>query len=481
MPDSPLPRPPYSRESKLGVNMDYASRSSTLFSVPSVYVSSSLTIQVTGADTNTASGDGCFTTIQESSLAIPEDWTMCVHPQGWVYFYNHSLSIVTDQNIRLPDVLRMTQESYSGYPLSELLEGMEVHLHVQAQKIAQKFEGNNGGIATFNLTINHNNCVASYEIADVMGDNSYRLGPKRLNRCRRLYWNYLWNHPSHVLTPARAVEDATDALTWFYTDNLISGVRSTVPFSKPECEELSRVVREISCPGNEKSIAKTVFLAWLLREVCSYRDAENWGQLTQKESQVFRREKLASNHSAYQPPPVILTILNFVINILCFGIPHTYRAHVKITSEYRGRLSSVQKNWENYIERLVREYSHFLLIMMTRSSRATVGFLAVPGIPEGAQVTATISTFASLGSIIVGVFSIWRHQANTTTADSFTYMHNVQHRYLGLYGHAILLSLPPTLLVWAILTFTVSVVVFVMNGVDEPEGTWAKVSTWTFY
>jgi len=49
---------------------------------------------------------------------------------------------------------------------------------------------------------------------------------------------------------------------------------------------------------------------------------------------------------------------------------------------------------------------------------ATVGFLAIPGIPQAAQVAATIATFASLGSIIVGVFSIWRHQANTSTANS---------------------------------------------------------------
>lgn len=99
--------------------------------------------------------------------------------QGWIYFYNHSLRAIADQNIRLPGILEMTQQTYSGYPLSELAEGMEVHLHVQAQKIAEKFEGNNGGIATFNLTINHKHCVASYEIADVMGDNSCLLGPKR--------------------------------------------------------------------------------------------------------------------------------------------------------------------------------------------------------------------------------------------------------------------------------------------------------------
>jgi hypothetical protein len=59
-------------------------------------------------------------------------------------------------------------------------------------------------------------------------------------------------------------------------------------------------------------------------------------------------------------------------------------------------------------------------------------------------------------------------------------MHNAQHSYLGLYGHAILLSLPPTLLVWAILMFAISVVVFVLHGVGTGGGsTWAKISTWS--
>lgn len=58
-------------------------------------------------------------------------------------------------------------------------------------------------------------------------------------------------------------------------------------------------------------------------------------------------------------------------------------------------------------------------------------------------------------------------------------MHNVQHSFLGLYGHAMLLSLPPALLVWAILLFTLSVVVFVMNGIGDDTATWRKVSVWS--
>jgi phosphatidylglycerophosphate synthase len=58
-------------------------------------------------------------------------------------------------------------------------------------------------------------------------------------------------------------------------------------------------------------------------------------------------------------------------------------------------------------------------------------------------------------------------------------MHNVRHSVIGLYGHAILLSLPPALLVWAILLFTLSIVISVMHGVGQETAIWRKVSIWS--
>jgi hypothetical protein len=111
-------------------------------------------------------------------------------------------------------------------------------------------------------------------------------------------------------------------------------------------------------------VSKTVFLAWLLREVCSFRDAEYYGQYTLKAAQALRKARSRPLlPSSQQLPPYILSVINVIINFLFFGIPWTYFAHVKGSSEYRGRLTNVQRNWEDYIERLVREYSHFLLIV----------------------------------------------------------------------------------------------------------------------
>jgi len=56
-------------------------------------------------------------------------------------------------------------------------------------------------------------------------------------------------------------------------------------------------------------------------------------------------------------------------------------------------------------------------------------------------------------------------------------MHNVEHS-LGLQGHAMLLSLPPVLLVWAIIAFMASIIAYSLQAVDNGQNSataWAVV------
>jgi len=169
-----------------------------------------------------------------------------------------------------------------------------------------------------------------------------------------------------------------------------------------------------------------------------------------------------------------------IIRVFFFGIPLTYLSHVRKSSEYRGRLANVQQNWENYIDRLVREYAHFLLISTVLLS-ATVGLLSVSDILQPSKTAAIVSALASLGSVIVAVVGIWRHQASTSTGDSFTYMYNAQHNYLGYHGHAMLLSLPPVLLVWGVVTFTGSILAYAMQDVHGTITVWLVFSVFLVF
>lgn len=122
-----------------------------------------------------------------------------------------------------------------------------------------------------------------------------------MNRARRHYWSYVSRHPVHFPTPEGALRDAVDAIVWYFvsdlltntahglrailqTDNLMTGSNSIVPFSKAECEELLRLLKYtdskrplegaffllIHVVYSGSSPSKTVFLAWILKEVCEY-------------------------------------------------------------------------------------------------------------------------------------------------------------------------------------------------------------------
>ncbi|KAF9498484.1 hypothetical protein BDN71DRAFT_1587501 [Pleurotus eryngii] len=445
------------------------------------------------ADTAQTRSDSMATVCDEVVLRLPDDWTLCVHPQGWIYFYNAKCKVVIDADLRDTDVCRKATD-FCSMGLPDLAEGTEMHV-----QFLDHFSGNDNRVemepAPLCLLVNHAQCVASYisglpdaknvdlnlppldpnkcmyipfllEMVASGSRNPLYLNRGPVNKLRRMYWNYLWNHPAHAPLPERAMKDATDAIAWFYTDNLISGRRSVVPFSKKECEELSEVLKGFNLSQSDGSVAKIVFLSWLLREVCSFRDAEQYGQLTRKEGKDLRLARHDSRPVVRKPGQFILPVLGIIMNILFFGIPWAYLAHIEDTTKFKGRLEYMQNNWECYINRLVREYSHFLLISTVLLS-ATVSFLAIEDINQVARVGATISAFASLGSIIVGVFSIWKHQINTTTGGSFTYMHNARQKFLGHHGHAMLLSLPAVLLIWAITTFTLAMVAYTLQGITD--------------
>ncbi|KAH6915305.1 hypothetical protein BKA70DRAFT_1258622 [Coprinopsis sp. MPI-PUGE-AT-0042] len=418
-------------------------------------------------DMHTASSDCSDPSFEVESKSLPSPWAAHIHPRGWLYFSNPACKAVTDQDVRDPQTLEIVERTIAKhYPPGTLGEGMEIHLHPQRPVGEQDAASD-----PYNLVVNHQSCVASYQVEHVTPDSVPSLSPARLNRLRLLYWNYLWNHPSHVPTPERSIKDASDALAWFHTDNITLGASSTIPFSKAECEELSRMVRELSSPVYCDSTAKTLFLSWFLREVASFRRSESYGEYTYRDAVDRKNQQKRPPLAAQQTSAFLSFFADLAINTIFFGIPHTYRAHIKTTSEYRGRLSDVQREWNKYIERLVREYSHFLLISTVLLS-ATVGFMSIENLPEVSRVAASISALTSMSSIITGVFSIWQHQVNASQRHSYTYMHNVQHSLMGVRGHAVLLGLPASLLVWAIIAFTVAIITYTVRDLastDAPD------------
>ncbi|PSR71799.1 hypothetical protein PHLCEN_2v12300 [Hermanssonia centrifuga] len=164
-------------------------------------------------------------------------------------------------------------------------------------------------------------------------------------------------------------------------------------------------------------------------------------------------------------------LLSILINFPFFGIPKTYLAHTTKAGEFTGRLAGLQDAWQTYTRQLTREYSDFVLAYELRPYSATISFLAVPDIAESTKALGIMSVFASLGSIITGIFFAWRHHRQLPSSHALAYIHNARTSILGLPGHALLLSLPPVFLVWSVLTFAAAVIVYTLQTPVNGAGT----------
>lgn len=58
--------------------------------------------------------------------AVPPGWTIHIHPQGWIYFSSPKQRLVTDEDIRIPEVYHNVEEYLSTYSLENIDENMEI-------------------------------------------------------------------------------------------------------------------------------------------------------------------------------------------------------------------------------------------------------------------------------------------------------------------------------------------------------------------
>ena len=74
---------------------------------------------------------------------------MYIHPQGWVYFRNHACHVVTDDDIRDPDILKKLNKTCEWLgPPSEA----EQDIYVVAP-----------GDIPFMMFVNHDHAIASFK------------------------------------------------------------------------------------------------------------------------------------------------------------------------------------------------------------------------------------------------------------------------------------------------------------------------------
>ncbi|KAJ3528761.1 hypothetical protein NM688_g7951 [Phlebia brevispora] len=396
---------------------------------------------------------------------IPNGWTSYMHPRGWAYFRNHEYHVITDEDIRIPLVCETLSNFCVQHPFGDLSDGFEVHIigHTVQNSVC--------------VLVDHNECLAGFDLIEKNSKESIsQWSVGKLISQRRRYWTYVQNHPVHLALPAYAFAEAKDALQALLVDHMLSGSRSTAPFSKQECRELLDTLSNFIEHGGSSLPSCTTFVAWILRIIYTMRGENKYWQYNRRsfEEATAPRPNPKPHHILSMKYRLLLSI---IVNVLCFGIPYTYLSHTEKASEFHGRLEGLQAAWQDYTTQLAHEYANFVIAGTVLLS-VTVGFLATPDITYPAKLLCIVAIFASLGSMTTAILFVWRHDRQISSSHTVTYpiayffpdlhtlsrqrayIHNVRNGRLGLTGHAILLSLPPVLLVWALLMFTAAIVVY---------------------
>jgi len=94
---------------------------------------------------------------------IPSPWHICVHPQGWIYFFHPILKILTVEDIRDPGVHDLVMQKSLQYATDD--EDLEIKLF-GISLITVPFD---------HLVVNHAHCVASHEFSEVQSKNVSNL------------------------------------------------------------------------------------------------------------------------------------------------------------------------------------------------------------------------------------------------------------------------------------------------------------------
>jgi len=202
-----------------------------------------------------------------------------------------------------------------------------------------------------------------------------------------------------------------------------------------------------------------------------------------------RSARLNCNQSIYSPSPSSRPRSRIIqiAGAFLFGTPSGYLRDLE--NIYVDTVIALP-TWRVYIKKLQTEWQEFIL-NATVVLNSNVALLAIPdvilfpGNPNGtgagnnvqaythmltspAAIASYISTIASIAAIVTGLLLVRQNRTKNKDDASVAsaYMHTFIENRLGLEVLAILYSLPWALLMWSIISFLVSILIFTFKDTD---------------
>ncbi|KAI9458587.1 hypothetical protein BJY52DRAFT_412734 [Lactarius psammicola] len=244
--------------------------------------------------------------------------------------------------------------------------------------------------------------------------------------------------------------------------DVMTSKSSTLPYDADTMQKMIRLVR--NAKGSTTGLVyHTAAITRLLSFFAHWRFLYFHGQ---------KGARLEKDKTVYADASRERTLLITLLSPVLFLAPEV---HLRELEKLWTDEVIIETAWKNFMTKLLEEWGELILwstVMLT----ANVGFLAIPGViisninnplksaselkifTSPAQIASCMSVEASVGSIVIGMLLV-RHNRTKQKEDpagASNYLYKNTHRIFGLEPMAIIFSLPWALLMWAMVMFSIA-------------------------
>ncbi|KZV67868.1 hypothetical protein PENSPDRAFT_754574 [Peniophora sp. CONT] len=411
-------------------------------------------------------------------------WEPRTHPEGSLYFYHQEKRIFTEACLYLPNYLEEVEQLVIY--LQQLLQAQpaappSADYELVVQITFDKSEVEKGILWQY-YYVDHKTrslfWLRPFEVGEHLTAVCGEVCPAHFKHMlESWYWDHVALFPDNFESHDYLVEEVIGHLTFFGID-LMTAPTTTVQYTLKELTNMIRLLGTKEPGAGAVPIAAA--LGRVMADFCHWRFLHYHGQRSAR----LNRFESAREPSVAQPPR---TWLMQLFSILFLFAPETHLRDLEkicvdglvVGNVWRRHISKLQGEWEEFIQ--------YATIILT----ASVSMLSVPDVilfpdnpnPPGggsniqsylpplhspAAIASYISILCSIGSIVLGLMLVHhnRTRSREDPLEAAAYMQQQNRSYFHYEPLAILYSLPYALLMWSMLSFATSVMIFTLDKTD---------------
>ncbi|KAK7039381.1 hypothetical protein R3P38DRAFT_475890 [Favolaschia claudopus] len=298
------------------------------------------------------------------------------------------------------------------------------------------------------------------------------------------YWAFMESHPAHAPLPLASRREASDVLTWSWTDRVLPPHQLPIPppFTQQECQELLTLLRSFEMPQTEvgvQSIVVTRIVSRILLRVVQ------WRQHYFRPNKALPVDRIGNHplHHLTRSPGFLRRTADVILTCILLGVPYLFYTRGGYhTTDAEGGTAS-----RSMLPILLIGACTCLLASILLS--ASVTFLSLPGMHNVARAVAFGVVLLTAGAMASGLVALFRYKAELVVEAARPAMGGGAvpvNSFVGGGGEGLMListrsvvmSLPLVLLIYAVMGFVAAIVIYSFLGVDNSSVRFEEYTRW---